>query len=99
MTNQEAIKELQRRLDESEEMLKRWSNPAAAEEFRQDAELYKLAIAAMEKQEPKKPEIIEPCNNGLRFGWCPSCPTSQVCETANYCKTCGQALDWEEDAG
>ena len=56
-----------------------------------------LAIQALEKQIPKKP--AEPHGDWLNKR-CPSCDyiISRSEEGLyNYCKKCGQALDWEEE--
>lgn len=45
-----------------------------------------LAIEALEKQIPKKPELKN------HFHICPACKAPTV---SDYCGRCGQALDWE----
>jgi len=50
-----------------------------------------IAVDAMEKQIPKKP------NMPLDAYWtCPTC-RSKVEHPFDYCKRCGQAIDWEEE--
>lgn len=65
------------------------------------AEEMKIAIEALEKQIPKKPngkQIIGTSITGYKYksGQCPKC-LSTVCH--NYCPNCGQALDWGECNG
>lgn len=56
---------------------------------------YDMAIKALEKQIPKKPhKIFEEIN----LKWC-ECGKylGKLKNEQNYCKWCGQALDWEEE--
>jgi len=67
-----------------------------------------IAIKALEKQIPKKPEIVktEPIDNDYRNG---GQIEIEVCQCrfmigqfrkykwAIYCPRCGQAIDWSED--
>ena len=57
-------------------------------------EALKMAIEALEKQIPKKTTDRQYVPNGtLIYGHCPNCD----CFTKNffnYCRNCGQALDW-----
>lgn len=63
-----------------------------------DLEAFELAISALEKQIPKKPNI-----HGFREGreintisyTCPNC-TKHI-GRENFCKHCGQALLWESE--
>ena len=51
-----------------------------------------LAISALEKQMPKKPEL----KLGIYF--CSECGNSFNDDmNENYCNCCGQAIDWSED--
>lgn len=62
-------------------------------------EAYQDAVMALEKQQPKKlierhyeeegeePYIEMTCPNGCRL---------QPSRTSNYCRKCGQKLDWSE---
>lgn len=62
-------------------------------------EAYQDAVRALEKQQPKKlierhyeeegeePYIKMTCPNGCRL---------QPSRTSNYCRECGQRLDWSE---
>lgn len=59
-----------------------------------EIEAAKLAIAALEKQIPKKPL---PENKYYYIGKCPSCCAVFLDNTTKYCGSCGQALDWSED--
>lgn len=50
---------------------------------------FNLAISALEKQIPKKPKSV----------FCPQCGeefTDDDCWSSDYCRNCGQAIDWEE---
>ena len=51
-----------------------------------------VAIKAIEKQIPKKPEIKD------GYYVCPICGVYQETSEGNppYCVNCGQALDWQE---
>ena len=65
------------------------------DDWKQDEEAEKIAIEAMEKQEPMKPTYdhryaelgCSVCGN-MVSGWE---------EPANYCPNCGQSIDWRED--
>ena len=63
------------------------------------------AIAALEKQIPKKIKVLESVGNipGMQECYCPNCGQLVaklydceifVCVKGNYCYSCGQALDW-----
>lgn len=63
------------------------------------------AIAALEKQMPKKIKVLESVGNilGMQECYCPNCGQLVaklydceifVCVKGNYCYNCGQALDW-----
>ena len=60
-----------------------------------------VAINALEKQIPKKPEnkkySFYPHSNLLKskYGECPVCKTIQADD--EYCANCGQKLDWSEE--
>ena len=50
--------------------------------------------AAVKKQIPQKPNIyVFP--SGIIKAMCPHCLMVED-ESANYCRACGQALDWED---
>ena len=56
---------------------------------------------ALEKQIPKKPTETYEIQDGTFYRidfMCPSCNTSVVCQPykPNFCKHCGQKIDWEE---
>ena len=60
-----------------------------------------IAISALEKQIPKKPKEIHEiaCEDVYYLAFvCPSCNTSVFGQPyrPNYCKHCGQALDWSD---
>ena len=62
---------------------------------------YSMAIAALEKQIPKKPIIAHKTTYGceIEFEWeCPVCGENYI-ESApcgEWCGYCGQKLDWSE---
>lgn len=62
-------------------------------------ETLQAAIAALEKQTPKKPQEVDE-QEGESYYYlsfiCPSCDQAVIGQPyrPNYCKHCGQALDW-----
>lgn len=72
---------------EALEIIKRKSSiPMGNETFDEIEEAYDIAIAALEKQIPKKMD---------RY-YCPICRHYfEDGEAHNYCPNCGQKLDWE----
>lgn len=67
------------------------------------AEEMKVAIEALEKQIPKKPDLIGDCyddNGNLIYdAWiCPCCRTEYELDYDDYkfCPECGQKIDWSE---
>lgn len=91
MTNEEAIKILK------EDRALYESNIVEAGDGTPDGQLMlalDMAVEALEKQIPKKPERLK----GSLFGKeryyhkCPTCGDPYVDD--NYCPICGQALDW-----
>lgn len=59
------------------------------DETKQD-EAVNVALKALEKQIPKKPKSV----------FCPQCGkefTEDDCWSSDYCRKCGQAIDWEEE--
>lgn len=90
MTKEEAIRRLKRIAD----------NEAYADKF-QDA--CRLAVAALEKQTPKKPTFegdgYDDSGNIIYDTWiCPCCEDRYEvdCERHNHCPTCGQTIDWSD---
>lgn len=67
--------------------------------FKDDMEMTKIALSALEKQTPKKP--IPAVQSG--FFWCPACSKAIKMRiegskiNISYCPFCGQALDWREN--
>lgn len=51
-------------------------------------------IAAIEKQIPKKPHKYH-YSKIIKKGLCPRCFQTED-DSANYCRACGQALDWSK---
>lgn len=63
-------------------------------------ESVKVAISALEKQVPKKPEYEEEDrfvkNHFAWYAYCPQCGCE--IDTGNmHCTQCGQAIDWTEE--
>jgi hypothetical protein len=90
MTKEEAIRRLKRIAD----------NEAYADKF-QDA--CRLAVAALEKQTPKKPTFegdgYDDNGNIIYDTWiCPCCEDRYEVdyERHNHCPTCGQTIDWSD---
>lgn len=83
MTLEEAIKTIQVAVSEVE-----WNYPMNY------AIAFETAINALEKQIPKKPHKNY---EKLNVKWC-ECGSylGELKNEQNYCKNCGQALDWRE---
>lgn len=58
------------------------------------ADIARLAIAALEKQIPKKYREIYPCKS-VKYYQCPCCD-GLLHINENYCGECGQAIDWSD---
>lgn len=55
-----------------------------------------MAVDALEKQIPKKTTKRQYVPNGtLVYGHCPNCDSFSK-NFFNYCRNCGQALDWSD---
>lgn len=57
-----------------------------------------VAIEALEKQLPKKPDIMDYILGGINFK-CPTCKREYICEKGCehfYCPNCGQKIKWSE---
>ena len=68
------------------------------EEYLGDSENMKIAkriaISALEKQIPKKPHKNY---EKLNIKWCKcGCYLGELKNEQNYCKNCGQAIDWSD---
>ena len=50
---------------------------------------------ALRKQIPKKPSVYR-FPSGIKKAMCPHCLTVED-DSANYCRSCGQALDWGDN--
>ena len=48
-----------------------------------------IAVEAMRKQIPKKPKSVFCSQCGKEF-------TDDDCWSSDYCRNCGQAIDWED---
>ena len=78
MTNQEALTELKASIEGCG--------------FQCHIETYRSAIGALEKQVPQKPKSYR-LPPGIKKATCPRCLMMED-ESANYCRSCGQALEW-----
>ena len=56
------------------------------------AEALGMAIKALEKQIPKKPDFTE----DKEFALCPCCNGKGLFNKQKYCDNCGQKLDWSD---
>ena len=66
------------------------------DEWREQLEICKMAKQAIEKQIPKKLTLKHRCYAGsVKRGVCPNCLMTEN-NNANYCRACGQALDWSD---
>jgi hypothetical protein len=96
MNTETAIKEINSRIE-----LANKDYPDLVKEY---LEVLKMAVEALRKQEPVKPEAVED-----KIWCCPSCwnnlmqiwseyPTKKMEFNRGlpYCLGCGQAIDWEE---
>ncbi|MGR5617399.1 hypothetical protein [Mediterraneibacter gnavus] len=57
-----------------------------------------VAIEALEKQLPKKPDIMDYILGDVNFK-CPTCKSEYICEKGYehfYCPNCGQKIKWSE---
>lgn len=52
-----------------------------------------MAIKALEKQIPKKPDFTE----DKEFTLCPCCNGNGLADKQEYCDNCGQKLDWSDE--
>ena len=52
-----------------------------------------IAIQALEKQIPKKPDFTE----DKEFALCPCCNGKGLLNKQKYCDNCGQKLDWSNE--
>ena len=69
--------------------------------FPKEDEMYdtaQMAINALEKQIPKKPISVTSVENSM-YVKCPTCKLTTVLYDGcvmEYCKNCGQAIDWSD---
>lgn len=84
MTENEVIKEVRFNMSEiglNDEAAKRVS------------EAKNIAVQALEKQIPKKPDFTE----DKEFALCPCCNGKGLFSKQKYCDNCGQKLDWSDE--
>ena len=96
MKPEEAIKILQERIGLTKKV---WSNVPEIIEYREALE---LAVKALEKQIPMKPNNIKSIFDfsGRYYtteGNCPVCNREKLNKSDFYCNKCGQKLDWGEE--
>lgn len=61
-------------------------------------DMMRTAIEALEKQLPKKPDIMDYILGDINFK-CPTCKSEYICEKGYehfYCPNCGQKIKWSE---
>ncbi len=80
MTESEAIKELHK------------IRPRGGIIPQKRAEALDVAIQALEKQMPKKPDFTE----DKEFALCPCCNGKGLLDKQKYCDNCGQRIDFKE---
>ena len=83
MTNEEAKRILLSAADFS----------GVGEKAQATAEALCVAIEALEKQIPKKPDVVL---IGINY-WIEQCPTCKGINLGMVCHTCGQKMDWSEE--
>lgn len=85
MTTEKAMKMIDEYLAEPNSIHKDW------------IEVLILCRQALEKQIPKKPLV--PCgrwDGKSKGGKCPICSSQTTESVSNFCRKCGQALDWSD---
>lgn len=98
MKPEEAIENLRERIDLAKKV---WTNVPGIVEYREALE---LAVKALEKQTPMKPNNIKSIFDfsGRYYtteGNCPVCNREGLYKSDFYCNKCGQKLDWGEENG
>lgn len=75
-----------------------YCNPVHNETLDLAIGLHETAIKALEKQLPKKPDIMDYILGDINFK-CPTCKSEYICEKGYehfYCPNCGQKIKWSE---
>lgn len=97
MTPQEAIDVLERERNKSH-----WNS---LDELKQASDAWKMAIEALERQIPKKPEFVEDEYLNSFKCYCPQCGfyfgtkgkhSVVLFDMPKYCPKCGQVTDWSD---
>lgn len=89
MTNEEAIERIRKLMISSVQS-------SVGAEIRPIAYAFEKAIAALEKQIPKKVIEVRTDSCGIIARICPKCKGDFFGDNEDkYCLNCGQALDWE----
>lgn len=101
MTSQEAIEQLKSLRDDRESFL---NDRYGDEIYITDIRAIDIAIKALEKQLPKKPNIFgDGCDDDGKIIYdmwqCPCCAEDYELDYDDYiyCPKCGQKLDWSEE--
>lgn len=94
MKPEEAIKILQERIGLTKKV---WSNVPEIIKYREALE---LAVKALQKQIPMKPNNIKTIFDFsgrycITKGDCPVCNIEELYKSDFYCNKCGQRLDWK----
>ncbi len=58
-----------------------------------DYKANEMAVQALEKQVPKKPDFTE----DKEFALCSCCNGKGLLDKQKYCDNCGQKLDWSDE--
>lgn len=95
MTNEEAIKRIVDHMT-----IHKMNEPRAIK----ISMALQMAIEALEKQTPKKPDedwckslFSDDANCFFRHLICPNCGKMEVNQIDDFCPLCGQAIDWSDE--
>ena len=110
MTIEEAINKLQLKLNLANELVDQDMDYASAIKIeaaekafilsrikwgQENAEVFRMAIKALEKQIPKKPSMEFNYEDDDYF--CPDCGFTVIEEYDDFCGNCGQKIDWSKE--
>jgi len=101
MTRQKAIKLLNERVKRRNDLVEVYNQSNiypllidTINEAKEELEIFKIAIDALGKQIPKKPELI-PIEENTKYTW--KCPTCGGYEIFKFCQHCGQKINWGKE--
>lgn len=83
METREAIKFLKERIETANDY----------PELKEYGKALRVAVKALEKQMPNKPDFTE----DKEFALCPCCNGKGLLNKQKYCDNCGQKLDWSDE--